>query len=315
MDAYLNTFSSISSLVLLISFVSFLRYLKVLKQEDGLLFSKIVTQITLPAVVLSVLSHSKVLEWEYFFVIVVMFFIEIFVLFITFHIGKKLDINRAQIGTLMLVSAFGSSALLGYVVIEQVFPSSYQALSEAVLISELGVGVGLFTVGTIVAIHFGDSSLKQSPLESIRIFLFSPIFLSIVVALAYSFLNISPQTVVIKEIFDTINLIAKANTFFVALTVGVLLQFQGIRSILPLVAIAIILKLLFSPFLIWLASLGMNFTPVELEVIVLEFAMPSAMLSVVLAAKYGCDAILASKLVFITTLFSIITIPLIIGIL
>jgi len=38
--------------------------------------------------------------------------------------------------------------------------------------------------------------------------------------------------------------------------------------------------------------------------------MPSAMLSVVLASSYGCDAKLASKLVFTTTLGSSITVPL-----
>ncbi len=315
MNTYLSALSSISVLVLLISFIALLRHFKVLKQEDGALFSKIVTQITLPAVVFSVLSHSKALEWEYGVVIIFIFFSEMVVLLIAWFIGKKLKISSAELGTLMIVSAFGSSALLGYALVGQVFPSNIEALSEAVLISELGVGVGLFTIGTMVAIYFGRSATQiQTPLQSIAIFSKSPLFLSIIAGLGYSILGLPTQLPVVKEIFEVIALVSKANTFFVALTVGVLLRFSGIASILPLVIVAIILKLFISPLLVWLPSLGMGLSSLQLEVAVLESAMPSAMLSVVLAAKYGCDAQLASKLVFITTILSIISVTTIVGI-
>ncbi|WP_169745669.1 AEC family transporter [Sulfurovum lithotrophicum] len=46
----------------------------------------------------------------------------------------------------------------------------------------------------------------------------------------------------------------------------------------------------------------------QLQVLLLEAAMPSAMLSVVLAKRYGCDANLAAKLVFITLVGSLFTI-------
>lgn len=315
MDRYLDIFSSISVLVILISLVVLFRYIGVLKKEDGMLFSKIVTHITLPAVIFSALSHSKALEWEYVIVIFFVLLSEILVLLIAWFIGRKLGISSEKLGTLMLVSAFGSSALLGYAVIEQVFPSNLRALSEAVLISELGVGIGLFTIGTMVAIHFGtNSSQKQTPLQSISLFLKSPIFLSIIVGLAYSSLNLPTQIPVIGEVFDAISLIGKANTFFVALTVGVLLQFNGLRSILSLVAVAVLLKLVVSPLLVWIESYSLGLTNLQLEVVMIESAMPSAMLSVVLAKRYGCDAQLASKLVFITTIFSVITIPLLLGI-
>lgn len=316
MDKYLETFSSISVLVMLISLVALFRFIGVLKKEDGALFSKIVTHITLPAVIFSVLANSKALEWDYVIVVLFVLLSEVLVLLIAWFIGKRLNISNPKLGTLMIVSAFGSSALLGYVVIGQIFPSNVKALSEAVLISELGVGVGLFTIGTMVAIYFGTTtSQKQTPMQSILIFLKSPIFLSIIAGLIYSSFNFSTQVPVVKEIFDAISLIAKANTFFVALTVGVLLQFQGMRSIVPFVAIAIVLKLLLSPLLVWFGSMSLDLSSLQLEVAIVEAAMPSAMLSVVLAKRYGCDAELASKLVFITTIFSVITIPLLLGML
>lgn len=316
MNTYINALSSISILVLLIGFIALLRYLNVLKKEDGALFAKLVTQITLPAVVFSVLSHSKALEWEYLLIAFYILCSEVLILFMAWLIGKRMNINSAQLGTLMIVSAFGSSALLGYALITQLFPSNVQAISEAVLISEFGVGVGLFTIGTMVAIHFGSTdSKKQSPLQSLMTFSKSPLFLSIIAGLSYSALNLPTQVPVIKEIFETIELISKANTFFIALTVGVLLEFKGVRSILSFVIVATILKLFVAPLLVWLPVSIMEMSRLQLKVAILEAAMPSAMLSVVLAKKYGCDAQLASKLVFITTVLSVITITFFVGVL
>jgi len=313
---YLSALSSISILALLITFIALLRHRNLLKKEDGQLFAKIVMNITLPAVVFTVLAHTKALNWEYLDIAFCLFFSEITLLFIAWLIGKSMQFPRAQIGTFMLVSAFGSSSLLGYVLIGQMFPSNLLAISEAIVISELGVGIGFFTIGTMIAVYFGsDESQKQTPLQSLIIFARSPLILAIIAGLGYSILNLPTDIPVIKEIFDAIGIIGKANTFFALLTVGVLLEFKGVRSILPFVIVTIILKLCVAPFLVWLPVSLMELSTLQLEVAMLEAAMPSAMLSVVLAAKYGCDAQLASKLIFITTLFSLITIPLLMGIL
>ncbi len=167
----------------------------------------------------------------------------------------------------------------------------------------------------MVAIYFGGSSQKQTPLQSVLIFAKSPLFLSIIAGATYSLLELPLQGIFVKELFDIINIIAKSNTFFVALTVGVLLQFSGLRSILSLVIVAIVLKLIVAPFIVWLPVSIMELSKVQIEIAILETAMPSAMLSVVLAAKYGCDAQLASKLVFVTTILSVITLAIIMGIL
>ncbi len=316
MNSYIDTLSSILILVVLISFIAFLRYIRLLKQEDGILFSKIVTHITLPAVVFSVLSHSKSLELDYLLIALYILISEVLLLLIAWSIGKRLKLANAELGSFMIVSAFGSSALLGYVIIGQIFPSNIQALSEAVIVSETGVGIGLFTIGTMIAIYYGGSSVeKQAPWKSIVIFAKSPLFLSIIAGVTYSSFSLPLEGAFFKEFFQTIQIIAKSNTFFVALTVGVLLQFSGIRSILGLVFIVIILKLIIAPFLVWLPVSLMDLDKAQIEVAILETAMPSAMLSVVLAAKYGCNAQLASKLVFATTIFSVITLAILMGIL
>jgi malate permease and related proteins len=301
--------SSVSTLVVLIGLIAALRHVGVLRQQDGRLFAHIVTHITLPAVIFNALSHARQLEWDYVLVVLFVLLTEILLLFITWIIGKRIKLPETQLGSFMLVSAFGSSALLGYAIVQQTFPGNADALSEAVVISELGVGIGLFTLGTMVAIYFGKkSSHAFTPLHSLIAFLQSPIFIAILLGFVYWGLGLPVSGRFFQPIFDVIRLIAQANTLFVALTVGVLLQFSSLSEILGLALIVILLKLILSPLLVWLPTLAMALEPWQIKIVILEAAMPSAMLSVVLAAKYGCDAILASRLVFITTLASIFTI-------
>ncbi len=312
----LNTFPAIAVLIALISLVVALRTAGLLKADHGPLFASIVTHITLPATIFYALAHARDLQWDYALVVLFLFVAEVVLLALAWWLGRALKLSRAQLGSFMLASAFGSSALLGYALVGQLFPNNIEALSEAVFISELGVGVGLFTVGTLVAIHFGQQEGQVgSVASSLWVFAKSPIFLSILAGFAYGQLQAPLEGFFFKEVFSAIHLIAQANTFFVILTIGVMLQFHGLGAVIGLATIAILLKLLVSPFLVWLPSLAIPLQDWQQDVMLLEAAMPSALLSVVLAARYGCDAHLASKLVYLTTLVSAGSILLVLGIL
>jgi hypothetical protein len=51
--------------------------------------------------------------------------------------------------------------------------------------------------------------------------------------------------------------------------------------------------------------------PLVIGVSVLMAAMPSALVTAILAEKYGQDSSFASKTVFVTTILSVVTLPLI----
>lgn len=73
-----------------------------------------------------------------------------------------------------------------------------------------------------------------------------------------------------------------------------------------------ILRLLVIPFLALGVLRWLNIDGIVLGVCVLFLAMPIAALSVPLAEKYGGDASMASRIVFLSTIFSVFTIPAII---
>jgi len=307
MNVYLHTLTSIFVLALVIVLVVYLRKRGVLRREDGMLFSRLVTQITLPALIFEALARS-IVEWQYLLLFLFIFGSEILLLLIAWSVGRVMKLHSGQMGSFLLASAFGSSTLLGYAVIVELFPGDSAALAEAAFISELGVGLPLFTIGVMIVIYYGSTEKGNgSLLQGAGLFFRSPIFFSIVAGLLWSLSGLETSGDIITPLFDAIGIIARSNTFLVALTVGVLLQFSSLRSIAWIVFAVIVIRLILSPLLVYLPSSMMALESWQMQVLLLEASMPSAMLSVVLAHRYGCDAELAAKLVFATLLASLVT--------
>ncbi len=68
------------------------------------------------------------------------------------------------------------------------------------------------------------------------------------------------------------------------------------------------IKLILKPGMVWLPTLSLGMSDIQTQIRVLEAAMSSALLTVVLAKSYGCDAGLAAKLVFATSVASCVTV-------
>jgi len=308
MNTYLHTLTSILVIACVILLIVALRKKSIVQEENGTLFSQLVIQVTLPALIFDALSKST-FEWQYILLFLYMFLSEMILLSIAWIFGKVLKLERKQMGSFLLASAFGSSALLGYPLIIELFPNNVSALTEGIFVSEFGVGLPLFTVGVMVAIHYGqERQTNRALLGSALLFFKSPIFIAIAGGLLWSFSPLGTAGVFLTPFFEALHIIAKANTFLVTLTVGVLLSFSSLRSILWLAFITITIKLIISPLLVYLPANMLSLDTWQLQVLLLEAAMPSAMLSVVLAKRYGCDAELAAKLVFITLIGSLFTV-------
>jgi len=70
-------------------------------------------------------------------------------------------------------------------------------------------------------------------------------------------------------------------------------------------------RLIVIPLIVFLVVRVMGLSDIERQIAVIVSAMPVASVGVIISAKYGADRKLAAKATFISTLFSIITVPLI----
>lgn len=303
--------SAIQALVILIVLIflgMFLRQWGILKDSDGLTLSKIIINVSIPALILSALSQQQ-FEAEKLMLAVVMIISQLACAVIAWVVSWVLKLSRPRRGALILASTFTSSAFLGYAVVKEAFHNNSQALADAAIVSELGVATLLFTVGIFIAMYFGNSgtsSFKGKFMEMTKFF-YSPIFISLILGIGLSFFNISKKNVFVSGVYELLQLIASANTFLVALTIGVMLHFKKLRKVWWIVLVAVVIKLIIQPLLSQAQANIFHFPDLWQQIVVLEAAMPTAAMTAVFAKKYGCDAELTSILIFATFISSIIT--------
>ncbi len=304
MDVNSSVAISVAVLVGVICLAVLLRKLGIIKADHGKLFAGLVTNVTLPALIFSSLARQP-LQWSEGLLALIMLCGELLCLAIAWLLGRALNLERAQLGAFMLTAGFGSSSLLGYALITQVFPGNAAALAEAVLVSEVGVGPALFTVGVMISIYFGSAqvSARQRLITALGYFR-SPIFFAIVAGLVCGNLSLPWDQPIMKALMQGLEILSHANTLLVTLTIGAALVFSGFDHVLGLAVLVCSVKLILKPVLLWLPTLGLDLPAWQEQVLVLEGAMPSALLSVTLCARYGCDAGLASRLVFATSVLS-----------
>ncbi len=310
MNTTTSLFEGVIMMVALISLTYILKQLKVLKKEDSLLFSKMVLQITLPAIIFSSLA-VKTFNSNFFIMALIMAAVETSMMALAWGIAKVLRFDRGETGALILVSAFGMTSLLGYPIIRQAFPGNTLAMEEAVVTSEFGVGLLLFIMGPLIAMYYGDSKVEGKEIWlSVKKFFVSPIFIALIVGIAFSMIPVDKNSLFFSLFIRFFTLIGHANLFLVALIIGLILEFKKIKHIYLFIALAILLKLIIKPLIAYLLTDISNITEMMREIVLIETALPSAILTVVFARQYKCRPDLVSMAIMITLVVSIASVSL-----
>ena len=92
----------------------------------------------------------------------IMFFAVLVYLALGWLIGRTLGLDRSRMGPFILATGFGNSSLLGFALVSEVFSNNDQAMAEAIVLSSLGSQPLLFTLGTMIAIYYGDTGAAIS---------------------------------------------------------------------------------------------------------------------------------------------------------
>jgi predicted permease len=302
-----SVIQAVAILIGLIFLSMALREWGVIKESDGGLFSRLITQFTLPALIFSALSISE-FDIDKLVLALVMIVSQLICALLAWGAGNILKLSRPKRGALILASTFTSSGFLGYAVVKEVYADNPEALSDAAIVSELGVALLIFTLGVIIAIQYGvkETSLAEKKKVAIRFF-YSPIFISLVAGILVSFLHPVKSDFFTGGIYKFLGTIAAANTLLVCLTIGSMLHFRDFRKVIPIVLLVIVIKLIIQPLLSYYQAGLFNLSEIEHQIVILEASMPTAALTAVFAKRYGCDAELTSILVFATFITSILT--------
>jgi predicted permease len=297
---------------LLVIFIQILKRRGIFGSNNLPVFGRLITELILPITIFSTLAISKV-EYQFVFAACIYLAVSLLVCGVAYLICRFLTFSNAVTGSLVILSGFGSTSTIAYPLISQTYGAASDAMTRALIIGEFGSVIPFFTIGVLIVAYFGQkpgTNTKES-FQSLKAFFRTPIFISLIAGLVAS--QIPPVSSLLTTDFFSAFFAYFNNGFemLVAITIGLMLRPVKIREIYLYLAITIPLALIIMPLSIFGMATLLHVPVMTREILVIMAAVPSGAIAAVIADRYGCDGSLASTIVVVTFLFSLITLPLI----
>ncbi len=270
----------------------------------------IIVDVAMPALIISVLAKRD-LEWSTSISLVpatiALFASGACALLVT----RALGYGRAVQGSAALVASFSNTGFLGFPLLLALFPGNATASSTALMVDTVDTTLLLWTVGLALAHRFGNGAAHDA--KAIARVLFRPLTLSIVVGLALRALDVHAGVAMPAFIDSSLDALGRTTSPLVFLSLGLQLDIAALRGRVLPVALVSALKLVLAPLICLAVVRGLgalvHIDETIASVTVLQCAMPSAMASVIIVARGGCDRAFAAGVATVTTVLCVATLP------
>ena len=220
---------------------------------------------------------------------------------LTALVGRLRGWSRGQIGALVLTAGLGNTAFVGYPLIETLRGS--EALGRAVLADQLGSFLVLSSLGVVVAALYAGH--RVAPAQLLRRVLVFPAFIALIAAFSLRTVGGLPA-----PLLDVASRLGATLTPLALFSVGMQLQLRLPGNEAGLLAWGLGWKLLLAPLLIWGVAVAIGVPSVSYSVAVLQGAMAPMITAGIMAQQHGLAPGLASRMVGIGTLISLLSVPL-----
>lgn len=311
MNIELKIFESVISFAVLVGIIFVLKEKKFFHEEESSSFSKLLIDIVLPATIFFQLASHQITGSQ-FILILIMLLCGMVTMTVSYLAGRLITKDRKKIGAFMISSSFGSSALLGYPIIKMVFPENPDAMTDAVLISEVGVGLPLFIFCPLVAMWFGSSKEKEFNLfQFVKPYFKSPIFFSLVIGIIFSMMKIDFENPFAEPVKSISEILGHGVGLLSCVILGLYLKPKSFKGVILLIIFSAVIEMGLQPYLASVLADIFGVSDIHKKILVLISSMPAAILGTVFAARYNCAPDTASVLSYSHIILALITIPVI----
>lgn len=279
--------------------------LKILDLDFNKKLTTLLLSVTTPAMIISsVLSTTVSQSFEdIIFVFVLGFIIYLIMPILGLIISKILKTPSHQQGLYIFMTVFSNIGFMGFPVMKAIFGND--AIFFTAIFNML-FNLFVFTIGILIMNYKTANKIKLNAKN-----LLSPGVIASLIALVLYFTHLKVPNV----IASTISMIGDITTPMAMLLIGSTLAnipFKEVFSEFRIYPFTII-KQIIIPILAYPILKMVCQDPLILGITLIMISMPVANTAVLFATEYGGDVSLAAKTVFMTTLLSIITIPLIVA--
>lgn len=295
---------TILSIILMIAIGYVLKRIDFLSEKDINPLNKIVMNILLPCMIFSALFSSDLSLIPKLGILPVVILISSFVTgVISFFILKRLGYDDKKLWSVLVTVMIANTAFMGYPVTLGIF--GQDGFLRAIFCDIATMCIFLI-LSFVLVIKFGGTVKKAIR----KIALFPPLW-AIILGLGLNILNIP-----IGPVFDNvINYLGDGAIPLIMISLGLSIDLSGLSRSKAMIGFTSIMKLLFFPFIAFVVVSFLGLLNLEYTVSIVEAAMPSGMLSLLLSITYNLDYELTSDCILINTVISLITLPIIIMIL
>ncbi|MGQ8337828.1 AEC family transporter [Sunxiuqinia sp. A32] len=302
MQSYWLSFSTIAPLFLVILGGIIFSRTKVFRKEWIAVLNDYALWIGFPALILVALikldvhlsSFSQLLIWNSAYIV--------FCILLAFPFSWLFKLNNENLRTLVLAFSFGNVAYLGIPVLLNFYGQS--VLAESTMLSAVYL-FWLFTLAIVLVEVLGSRQVKFTGV--VYSLLKNPLLLAVFAGVAISLSGVK----VPEMVFKSLDLFSSSVTAVVLFSLGLFLGSHPLgdfKEWLPVFGFSVLI-LLVIPYGYFL-TIKFTAPTFDLRSSVLDAAMPMGLTPYVLAVKYKLNASFASRVVVLSTLLAVFTIPL-----
>ncbi len=277
-----------------------LKKFNILEESHSAILSKIVLNISLPALIFLNVSTADI-GGEMIFLPIIAFGFSLICMAIAFIYSKIRGYSKVKTWTIIILLAMMNTAFIGYPIVLGVFGD--EGFVNAIFY-DMGIALILVFFGVILSTMFGGDR-KEVIKNGLS---FVPLW-AIVFAIIFNVFNV--QIGYVLE--NSLNYLGESAIPLIMLSLGLTINFNEFRDYLSDTVFLTLSRLIISPVILYAILSGIGCGGLLLQVSVLESAMPTAMNALVLAINYDLEVELVSSVIFVTTILSLLTLPVVMG--
>lgn len=310
METFLDAASTTIILFVIVALGYFCRKMDWMDDRIDSGLSKIITNITCPALIFSsVLSNPSLPDTRFILHILVIstvFYIPI--LLMAWAAPKLYRTPRSAEGSHQFTIAFGNTGFIGFAVVGAIMDNTavlYASLYNIVF------NVMLFSFGAYFVARSGTvQTTRKTRMKRMVKSLLGPAMISCLIALVLALAGITDEDGIIGNGCELLGAMTPPASMLV---IGSTLAKYDFRKMLGDWRIypTALLRLLGAPAIAFLVAGLMTSDTHLIAALALENAMPAAAMGSILCIVYGGDLETMSKGMFVTTILSVITIPIV----
>ena len=292
---------TILSIILMIGLGYFLKRIDFLSSKDIDPLNKIVMYILLPCMIFNALYNADMsLIPKLGILPFVILFSSLITGVVSYFILKQFNLDDKKLWAVLVTVMIANTAFMGYPVTLGIY--GQDGFLRAIF-CDIATLITFLALSFVLTLKFGGSVKKS--IKKIALF---PSLWAVILGILLNLLNI-PIGGVLE---NTINYLGQGAIPLIMIALGLSIDLSAISRSKSMIAFTSVMKLAFFPFIAFLFANQIGLLNLEHTISIVEAAMPSGMMSLLLAISYKLDYELTSDCILINTVISLITLPLII---